>query len=173
VASRFTAAPLKPKPGGRLATDARYQIRPARLADVAAVCAIEAAVFSDPWSARDFRECAASGVPFLVAEQDSVVAGYAVAHHAADEAEILNLGVATAHRRRGVGRALVARLLALLADRGVEAVYLEVRESNDAARCLYQQLGFRDVGRRPGYYRRPLEDAVVLRTAIVAETRRA
>ena len=102
-----------------------------------------------------------------------MVAGYAMAHHAADEAEILNLGVATAHRRRGVGRALVARLLALLADRGVEAVYLEVRESNNAARRLYQQLGFRDVGRRPGYYRRPLEDAVVLRTAIVAETRRA
>ena len=102
-----------------------------------------------------------------------MVAGYAVAHHAADEAEILNLGVAPAQRRRGLGRALVVRLMALLADRGVRAVYLEVRESNDAARRLYQQLGFRDVGRRPGYYRRPVEDAVILRTAVAAETRRA
>jgi len=102
-----------------------------------------------------------------------VVAGYAVAHHAADEAEILNLGVAPAQRRRGLGRALVVHLMALLADRGVRAVYLEVRESNDAARCLYRQLGFRDVGRRPGYYRRPVEDAVILRSAVPAETRRA
>jgi len=140
---------------------------------VPAVCAIEGTVFSDPWSARDFRECSASGIPFLIAEEDGVVAGYAVAHHAADEAEILNLGVAPAHQRRGLGRALVERLMALLADRGVHAVYLEVRESNAAARRLYQQLGFRTVGRRPAYYRHPVEDAVILRTAIAAETRRA
>ena len=153
--------------------DARYRIRSAQPADVPAVCAIEGAVFSDPWSARDFRECAASGVPFLIAEQDGIVAGYAVAHHAADEGEILNLGVAPSHQRRGVGRVLVERLMTLLADRGVHTVYLEVRESNAAARGLYQQLGFREVGRRPGYYRRPPEDAVVLRSAVAAETGRA
>ncbi|OLC05610.1 MAG: ribosomal-protein-alanine N-acetyltransferase [Gemmatimonadetes bacterium 13_1_40CM_70_11] len=148
-------------------------MRPAQPADVAAVCAIEGAVFSDPWSARDFRECAASGVPFLIAEHGGVVAGYAIAHHAADEGEILNLGVAPAHQRRGVGRVLVEHLLTLLAERGVDAVFLEVRESNAAARRLYQRLGFREVGRRPGYYRRPVEDAVILRSAGSAETRRA
>jgi ribosomal-protein-alanine N-acetyltransferase len=107
-----------------------------------------------------------SGVPFLVAEAGGLVAGYVVAHCAADEGEILNLGVAVAHRRRGVGRELVRAVLAALGARGVRAVYLEVRESNTGARQLYEGLGFGEVGRRARYYRRPVEDAVVLCAAI-------
>lgn len=125
-------------------------------------------VFSDPWSANDFGECLASGIPFLVAEQHGTVAAYVIAHGAADAGEILNLGVAPAHRRRGVGHALVERMLALLAGRGVRAVFLEVRESNAVARRLYQSLGFAEVARRARYYRRPVEDAVVLRVVIPA-----
>ena len=124
--------------------------------------AIERAVFSDPWSANDFAECVSTGVPFLVAERRGVVAGYVVAHSAADEGEILNLGVAAAHRRHGIGRELVERALAELAARGARTVYLEVRASNSAARRLYESLGFAEVGRRTRYYRRPVEDAVVL-----------
>ncbi|MGH7671595.1 MAG: ribosomal protein S18-alanine N-acetyltransferase [Gemmatimonadales bacterium] len=130
---------------------------------------IERAVFSDPWSPRAFRDCVASGVPFLVAETAGGVAGYVVARHAADEGEILNLAVAPAWHQRGVGRALVARVLAALAGRGVTQVFLEVRASNVAARALYEGAGFREVGRRARYYRRPLEDAVVLQAAIVAD----
>jgi len=125
-------------------------------------------VFSDPWSANDFAECVDSGVPFLVAEQQGIVAGYVVAHYAADEGEILNLGVAAAHRRQGIGRALVERVLQTLVQRGVGTVYLEVRASNAAARQLYESLGFGEVARRARYYRRPIEDAVVLRAAIPA-----
>ena len=147
---------------------APYRIRPAQPADVAAVAAIERAVFSDPWSANDFSECLAAETPFLVALRGQKVAGYAVAHFAADEGEILNLGVATAQRRGGVGRALVERLLEELRDRGVRVVYLEVRESNAAARRLYESLGFAAVGRRARYYRRPVEDAVILRAGIPA-----
>ncbi len=119
-------------------------------------------MFSDPWSANDFTECVSTGVPFLVAERRGVVAGYVVAHSAADEGEILNLGVAAAHRRHGIGRELVERALAELTARGVRTVYLEVRASNAAARRLYEALGFAEVGRRSRYYRRPVEDAVVL-----------
>ena len=126
-------------------------------------------MFSDPWSANDFAECVRSAVPFLVAEEDGAVVGYVVAHAAADEGEILNLGVAPSHRRRGVGRALVERVLALLVQQGVRVVYLEVRESNAVARRLYQSLGFGEVARRARYYRRPVEDAVVLRAAIPAD----
>ena len=146
----------------------RYAIRPASAADVRDVSAIERAVFSDPWSAHDFAECVSSDVPFLVAEEHGTVAGYVVAHHAADEGEILNLGVATAHRRQGLGRALVEGVVAMLAGRGVRVVYLEVRESNAGARRLYQSLGFGEVARRARYYRRPVEDAVVLRAAVPA-----
>ena len=125
-------------------------------------------MFSDPWSANDFTECVTSGVPFLVADRRGVVAGYVVAHCAADEGEILNLGVAAAHRRQGIARALVERALQDLAGRGVRTVYLEVRASNAAARHLYESLGFREVARRARYYRRPVEDAIILRAAIAA-----
>jgi len=135
---------------------------------VAPVAAIERAVFSDPWSANDFTECLAAGAPFLVAVVGRAIAGYAVAHFAADEGEILNLGVAPAHRGKGVGRALVRGMLAALRERGVQTVYLEVRESNAVARRLYESLGFREVARRARYYRRPVEDAVILRAAVLA-----
>lgn len=133
-----------------------------------AVHAIEVAVFADPWSVRDFRECVTSDTTFLVAETTEGVAGYVVALDAADEGEILNLAVAPGGRRHGVGRALVNEVLAVLTERGVRHVYLEVRESNAAARALYAAHGFREVGRRAQYYRRPVENAIILRAAIVA-----
>ena len=82
---------------------------------------------------------------------------------AADEGEILNLAVAPAGRRRGLGRALVEAMLEALRTRGIRQVYLEVRESNSSARALYASRGFKEVGRRKAYYRRPVEDAIVLR----------
>lgn len=133
-----------------------------------AVHAIEVAVFADPWSVRDFHECVTSDTTFLVAETTEGVAGYVVALDAADEGEILNLAVAPGGRRHGVGRALVNEVLAVLTERGVRQVYLEVRESNAAARALYAAHGFREVGRRAQYYRRPVENAIILRAAIVA-----
>jgi ribosomal-protein-alanine N-acetyltransferase len=136
---------------------------------VPAVHAIEQAAFSDPWPLRDFRECVASDVVFLVAAVPEGVAGYVIAQDAADEGEILNLAVATARQRGGIGRALVEGVLAALAERGAERIFLEVRESNAAARALYAALGFKEVGRRSRYYRRPVEDAIVLRAAIPAD----
>ncbi len=128
--------------------------------------------FADPWSPRDFAD-ALGHVPFLVAIEDGRPVGYLLARLAADEGEILNLGVAPDARRRGVGRALVREGLAALAARGASQVFLEVRESNTAARALYAEFGFGEVGRRRGYYRRPVEDAVVLRAAISAAGGRA
>jgi len=85
----------------------------------------------------------------------------------------------TASFREAVGReapvlvdqegAFVLRVHQELAGRGVRTVYLEVRASNASARQLYESLGFGEVARRARYYRRPVEDAVVLRAAIRAE----
>ena len=94
------------------------------------------------------------------------IVGYVVALDAADEGEILNLAVAPGGRRHGLGRALVQSILEALTARGVRQVYLEVRESNAGARRLYEGLGFGEVARRARYYRRPVEDAVVLCAAI-------
>lgn len=148
--------------------DAPCRIRPARRADVGAVAALERAIFSDPWTESSFEEAFAGGVTFLVAEgvaEPAEVIGYILAHHAAGEGEILSLGVAPHIQRRGVGRALVAAIVAALGGVGVGEIFLEVRESNGAARALYAGFGFREVGRRARYYRQPVEDAVVLRAA--------
>lgn len=131
--------------------------------------AIERAAFSDPWSAGQLRECLDAGLDFLVADRDGRVVGYVVAVRAADEAEILNLCVAPAARRAGTGRALVRAILDRVAAHGARAAYLEVRDSNHAARRLYEGEGFAPVGRRRDYYRRPVEDAIVLRSAILTD----
>jgi [ribosomal protein S18]-alanine N-acetyltransferase len=131
--------------------------------------AIERVSFSDPWSANDFRECVAAGVPVLVAVDAAEVAGYVVARAVADEGEILNLAVGAGQQRRGIGRALVRAALAQLGASGARTVYLEVRESNDAARRLYEGLGFEVLTRRRDYYRRPVEAALVLKAAILAD----
>lgn len=102
----------------------------------------------------------------LVAEQDAALVGYVIGRSVLDEAEILNVGVAPPARRHGVARALVGALLAAFAGAAVRSVFLEVRASNVPARALYQSFDFREVGRRPRYYRRPVEDAVILRAGI-------
>ena len=148
------------------------QIRPAVEGDVAAMVAIERASFSDPWTPAALASTLRyDHMRVLVAEDTGVLAGdgaagplgYVVAMIAGAEAEIADLAVAPSARRRGVGRALIDRLLAELAGGGVQAVFLEVRESNGAARALYESRRFRGIGRRRGYYRQPVEDALLLK----------
>ena len=103
---------------------------------------------------------------FLVAVSGAgQVDGYLVARQMADEGEILNVGVEPARRRHGVGSVLVSAGLDRLRALGARQVFLEVRESNVAARALYGRFGFVEVSRRAKYYRRPVEDAILLRAA--------
>lgn len=135
--------------------------------------AVEQLAFADPWLEGDFADAVDGGVPFFVAEAAGAIIGYTIGRVAADEGEILNVGVHPGWRRRGVARALVRTLLDALAAGGARQVYLEVRESNAAARQLYAGYGFGEVGRRARYYRRPVEDAVILRAVVGADGRRA
>lgn len=143
-------------------------IGPATVHDLASVAAIERAAFSDPWSLRSFREALDSGsVYFACARSDAgSVLGYVVAWFVADQGEIANIAVAPDQRGRGVGRALLDAALGEAAARGISAVFLEVRDSNQRARELYASRGFEEVGRRRRYYRRPVEDAIVLRRTL-------
>ena len=151
-----------------------FTVQPARLLDVPAIVEIERAVFSDPWSAQSFREALGHpAVYFSCARRDEGdVLGYVVAWFVADEGEIANLAVARPAWGEGIGRALLDGALSEAVSRGVTAVYLEVRESNERARRLYESRGFEDVGRRGGYYRRPIEDAIVLRWTVGRNTTR-
>ena len=142
--------------------------------DLEPIAAIERVSFSDPWSVESLAS--ALSLPhgrFFVAEDAegkragrggaAVLLGYVVALLYGEEGEIADLAVAPAARRLGVGGLLLDRVVAEAMESGVRALYLEVRESNSAARALYESRGFGIVGRRRGYYQRPFEDALVLR----------
>jgi [ribosomal protein S18]-alanine N-acetyltransferase len=146
-------------------------IEPATLADIPAIAAIERSVFSDPWSLRSFREVVANpSVYCACARRDGgSIAGYVVAWFVADEGEIANLAVAPGAWGNGIGRALLDASLSAAAARKLRAVYLEVRDSNARARALYGSRGFVEVGRRRAYYRRPVEDAIVLRRSMAGD----
>lgn len=139
--------------------------RPASSADIDAVLRIECEAFSDPWP-RDAFELSVVGDLFLVADAPDGLVGFLVARRVADEAEILDVAVAQRHRRRGIGRLLLAGGLLALEHHRVRAVFLEVRPSNRAGRALYRDLGFADIGTWPAYYRDPPEDAVLMRCRI-------
>ena len=151
-----------PAPGA----GASIAIRHATRDDVRTVVAIEGLSFSDPWSRASFASLLGNPqVRFAVATDAASreLLGYVVAWFAADEAEIANLAVAPTARGRGIGAALLDVALSEADARGAVAVYLEVRESNVAAKALYASRGFAAVGRRRRYYQRPVEDALVLR----------
>jgi ribosomal-protein-alanine acetyltransferase len=102
------------------------------------------------------------GLPAWVAESEGRVVGFLAARIAADEIEILNLAVDPASRRRGAGTALLDAALEHGRRAGAARVFLEVRESNLAARRFYDRHGFTVAGRRLRYYRQPEEDALLM-----------
>jgi ribosomal-protein-alanine N-acetyltransferase len=141
-------------------------VEPAIAGDLRQIAELETMAFSDPWSLASFETVLSEESVFFGVARDADgdgVLGYVVAWFAADESEIANLAVREPTRRRGIGSALLDAALAEAVRRGAVAMYLEVRESNDAARGLYASRGFEEVGRRRKYYRKPVEDAIVLR----------
>ena len=150
-------------------------IRPALESDLEAILKIERESFADPWSREAFESSLAlNRMRFLVAQGggggtrngeggEETILGYVVVLLLVDEAEIANLAVAPEARRRGMGGLLLDRVAADAADAGVRSLYLEVRESNSAARALYESRSFLPVGRRRSYYQRPPEDALLLK----------
>lgn len=147
-------------------------MRPVRPGDLPALLRIEREAFPIPWSERAFRLVMRRDPgAVLVAERSGRVAGYAALWVSADEAELADLAVAPEHRRRGVGRTLLRACLREAAARGASEIFLQVRESNGPARSLYREAGFREAGRRTGYYRAPAEDALVFMREIRAGPR--
>lgn len=90
------------------------------------------------------------------------IAGYIVARETAGELHINNVAVRAEYRRRGIGAALLNRVLDEARRRNAKAAFLEVRSANHAAQTLYEKCGFRAIARRADYYSEPREDAVVM-----------
>jgi ribosomal-protein-alanine N-acetyltransferase len=149
-------------------TDATVTIEPALRIDLPLIANLETMAFSDPWSQASFESMMAEPAAYVaVARKASErILGYVVAWFAADEGEIANLAVREPTRRQGIGASLLDAALHEGRSRGAKNMYLEVRESNEAARRLYASRGFEELGRRRGYYKRPVEDAIVLRVEL-------
>lgn len=104
----------------------------------------------------------------LVAESEPMgaIAGFLVAQHIAAEWELENIVVSATERRQGIGRSLLEALLAAARKSSSDAIFLEVRESNIAARALYESMKFEQQGRRKSYYSNPSEDALLYRRTL-------
>lgn len=127
-----------------------WRLRRAVPADLDAWMALEAAAGAVSWSRKQFaEEIERANGAVLLAEREGALLGCAVGWEIAGEVHVLEVAVAPEARRQGIGRALVA---ALIADRGGGTALLEVRDGNVAARTLYERSGFVVVGRRPKYY---------------------
>jgi [ribosomal protein S18]-alanine N-acetyltransferase len=116
------------------------------------------------WSREQYERLLKAGNrDVLVLEESSVVQGFLVARQVDAEWEIENVAIAAPAQQRGLGTQLVGEFLNHARSRGARSVYLEVRESNHAARRLYKKWAFVESGRRERYYREPEEDAVLFR----------
>jgi ribosomal-protein-alanine N-acetyltransferase len=139
----------------------------------AALSAMHLAAFpEDPWDAVALeRILALSGGFGYLAWQGDAPAGFILARDLGGEVEILSLGVLSAWRRQGIGRALLNSVVAEAKRRRAGSLVLEVAIENAAARLLYAACGFVQVGRRPRYYRRAdgRADALILRRAVTGE----
>ena len=128
---------------------------------VAAVAELERQNFSEPWPEIAVRsELTNKLALWLVALDGEEVVGYVGSQTVLQEADMMNIVVADTHRRRGIARALVEELIRQL---DAYQLSLEVRSSNAPAIALYEALGFVQVGLRKNYYRKPKEDALILR----------
>jgi ribosomal-protein-alanine N-acetyltransferase len=146
--------------------------------DATALAALEAACFSHPWTLGQFRQELALEPPNAVlvvrsreprAAGGRDLVGYCIYRLAADEMHLMDVAVAPGWRRRGLARWLLRFAMARAGRDGACRAFLEVRESNQAARALYASVGFSLAGRRAGYYRDPPEPAVVLTVEPLAD----
>ena len=145
-------------------------IRSARLEDVGAMVALArqaptAAHWGESSYSGLFDDKAAARIS-LVAEYAGAIQGFLIARIIGDECELENIVVAERSQRHGVGSALMGALINSVCDRKAKSIFIEVRESNAAARALYETCGFSMSGRRELYYRDPQEHAVLYSLAV-------
>jgi ribosomal-protein-alanine N-acetyltransferase len=155
-------------------TSSRFQLRPARASDLDAIVTLERATDNAPhWPSAAYAAILDSIAPqrsLIVAHLDEAVIGFAVGlmHSAPQDssessAELESVVVAASVRRSGIGRELCRAVIDWCRARRATEVVLEVRAASAGAIALYAALGFAQTGRRPGYYRDPEDDAVLMR----------
>jgi len=146
----------RPAPG-------RPQLERMQPEDLDAVAAIEAGIYSHPWTRGNFVDALRAEYECWVWREADDLVGYFVLLVAAGEAHLLNFSIAANHQGRGCGSTMLEQVIAQARQMHARSVFLEVRPSNAGAQRLYQRFGFRRVAVRRGYYPAPSgrEDALV------------
>ena len=130
---------------------------------VPAVASLEKSAFSEPWSEASIRgELENPWAIWLLAVEGGALAGYLGVQYGPDGGNVVTVATDPALRGRGAAKALFSAMEDRLREKGLAWLTLEVRPSNEAALGLYTALGFQTVGRRPRFYRKPTEDALLL-----------
>lgn len=140
-------------------------IRRLGMEDVGRVFEIEQLAYPFPWNRGLFVDCLRVGYACFGLQIGRELSGYSIASHAAGEAHLLNLCVDPDWQHRGYGSLLLEYMINHVARLHCNAMFLEVRVSNPRAAKLYQNRGFRVIGKRPNYYKagERREDAIVMR----------
>lgn len=124
---------------------------------------IERECFSEPWSYDGLAaELGNKNSYFIVAKINSNVVGYAGMHCVLGDCYITNIAVLSPFRRMGIGKTLVKNLIDYSESQNFSFISLEVRKSNEVAKSLYKNLGFKDIGSRKNFYKNPQEDAIIM-----------
>lgn len=150
------------------ALSSRYQFRPMVESDLDAVMEIEPHIYSHPWSRGNFSDSLISGYSAWVLLDGAKIIGYALMMMVLDEAHLLNLSVAKAYQKQGLGRLLLEHMIAIAKKHAAANMFLEVRPSNISAIALYENIGFNEMAIRRGYYpaHNGREDAVLMGLAL-------
>ncbi len=138
-------------------------VRELEARDAERIGALAKDIFTMPWSVQAFAALADDkNSLFMVAEEDGRIIGGCGLTHILDEGDIHNVMVVPEYRGRGIATMLMKRLLEEGSKQGILEYTLEVRVSNVSAIRLYEKLGFVSEGIRPGFYERPVEDAMIM-----------
>jgi ribosomal-protein-alanine N-acetyltransferase len=171
--------PAPAAPATSVGAARRVALAPMTVADLDAVQAVEAAAYPHPWSRKHFADSLAAGYAAVLLLGEAapgelvhppradgrVLLGYLIAMGGVDETHLLNITVATAHQRQGWARCLLDALVLWSRGQRAQWLWLEVRQSNQRARRVYERYGFQQAGLRRAYYPAApsgREDAVVM-----------
>lgn len=145
-------------------------IRRSRPEDAAMIAAAEAEIFPDPWSERDITsQISSEGSMCYTALVDGRIAAYLIGRVIAPEGEIYRLATLPKYRRRSIAYRLLDYAVKTERGRGLELLFLEVREKNAPARALYSSYGFREISTRKSYYKNPNDNAIIMLLASEAD----
>ena len=137
-----------------------FTIRTFKKTDEKFIAELEKECFSLPWSEQSILDAVNNNTIFFIAEENKKIIGYAGLQIILNEGYITNVAVTKTHRRKGVAKALMEKVLDFGKD--LEFITLEVRESNLAAQSLYEKMGFKKEGERKNFYQNPKENAYIM-----------